>query len=231
MGAGKIIGGIFLIIFGIIIYGVSDWANTQTYYEVDRCNSLLGELGQGLSQDTYESCQNMSIVNSVSNVGIAVAVIFFLIGLILIIVGSIRGKRDKKIVKEDIKNPNTSVNSKDAKEIREKIGEHSTTAIQQERDTPIRENNIMNITKENSNNNDYLSRLEKLAEIKKNGTITEEEFNMLKGNILKNFDNTSIETTKLDSLVTNNKSKESSKDSEKQRKIRRYTSEGKPIYE
>ena len=54
---------------------------------------------------------------------------------------------------------------------------------------------------------------------------------MLKGNILKKFDNTSLETTKSDSMVTNNQSKEISKDSEKQRKIRRYTSEGKPIYE
>ena len=70
MGAGKIIGGIFLIILGVIFYGASDWGNTETSYEVDRCNSLLGELGQGLSQDTYEYCQNMSVGNSISNVGI-----------------------------------------------------------------------------------------------------------------------------------------------------------------
>lgn len=53
----------------------------------------------------------------------------------------------------------------------------------------------------------------------------------MKGNILKKFDNVSIEITKSDSQVTSNKFKESSQDSEKQKKIRRYTSEGKPIYE
>lgn len=231
MGAGKIIGGIFLILLGIIFYGASDWGSTKTSYDLERCNSLLGELGQGLSQDNYEYCQNMSIGNSVSNVGIAVAVIFFLIGLILIIVGSIGGKRDKKKVKENIKNPHVSINSsKDAKEIREKREDHSSISIQ-ETDNPIKEHNTVNITKENSINNDYLSRLERLGEIKKNGIITEEEFNILKGNIIKKFDNVSYETTKSDSLVTNNQSKENLKDFEKQKKIKRYTSEGKPIYE
>ena len=231
MGAGKIIGGIFLILLGIIFYGASDWGGTKTSYDLERCNSFLGELGQGLSQDQYEYCQNMSIGNSVSNVGIAVAIIFFLIGLILIIVGSIGGKRDKRKVKEDDKNSHVSVNSsKDAKEIRRKLENHSPTSIQ-EIDNPIKENNTVNITKENSNNNDYLSRLEKLAEMKKNGIITEEEFNILKGNILKKFDNVSIETTKSDSLVTNSKFKETPNDSEKQKKIKKYTSEGKPIYE
>ena len=231
MGAGKIIGGIFLIILGIIIYGGSNWGSTTTSYELERCNSLLGELGQGFSQDTYGYCQDMILGNTIANVGIAVAIILFLIGLILIIVGSIGGKRDKRKVKEDDKNSHVSVNSsKDAKEIRGKLEDHPPTSIQ-EIDNPIKENNTVNITKENSTNNDYLSRLEKLAEMKKNRILTEEEFNILKGNILKKFDNVSIETTKSDSPVTNNKFKETPKDSEKQTKIRRYTSEGKPIYE
>ena len=77
MGAGRIIGGsIILIIFGIIIYGVSDWANTQTSYQVDKCISSLGDLN-GFSQDTYEYCENITIGNSLSKVGIVVAVISF----------------------------------------------------------------------------------------------------------------------------------------------------------
>ena len=71
------------------------------------------------------------------------------------------------------------------KEIKEKIENHQPTSIQQETDNPIREKDTVNITKENSINNDYLSRLEKLGEIKKKGIITEEEFNILKGNICK----------------------------------------------
>lgn|GEM_PF-2033459 len=96
---------------------------------------------------------------------------------------------------------------------------------------PITESNREYNTKENNNNNDHFLRREKLAEMKKNRILTEEEFNILKGNILKKFDNVSIEITKSDSQVTSNKFKESSQDSEKQKKIRRYTSEGKPIYE
>lgn len=215
MGAGRIIGGsIFLIIFGIIIYGVSDWANIQTSYQVDRCISSLGELGKGFSQDTYEYCQNIIIGNSLSNVGIVVAVIFFIIGFILIIAGSIEGKRDKKIVKEDIENPPISVDSsKDANEIEEKI-DQSYTSIQ-EIDKPIKENNMVNLTKEENHAiYEYLLRLEKLGEMKKNGILREEEFNILKGNILKKFDNVIMETTKSDSQEANNKSKERLKDSE-----------------
>ncbi|MCJ7637698.1 MAG: hypothetical protein MUO21_09445, partial [Nitrososphaeraceae archaeon] len=56
-------------------------------------------------------------------------------------------------------------------------------------DNPIIEN-------KNNNNNDYILRLEKLAEIKKNGIITQEEFNILKVDIIKKFGNAaSIETT------------------------------------
>lgn len=215
MVAGRIIGSsIFLIIFGIIIYGVSDWANTQTSYQVDRCNSSLGELGKGFSQDTYEYCQNIIIGNSLSSVGIVVAVIFFIIGFILIIVGSMEGKRDKKIVKEDIENHPISVDSsKNANETKEKI-DQSYTSIQ-EIDKPIKENNMANLTKEENHAiYEYLSRLEKLGEMKKNEILKEEEFNILKGNILKKFDNVIMETTKSDSQEANNKSKETLKDSE-----------------
>ena len=226
MGAGKIIGGIFLIVFGIIIYGSADWAKTETSYEVERCNSLLGELGQGLNEDAYQYCRDISIGNSISNVGIAVAVIFVLIGLILIIVGSVRGKRDKKNIKEDTKKSHINVNSSNQNEIRDKQIDQSTSSLQKT-NKPI----IENITNENKNNNDYISRLEKLGEMKKNEIITEEEFNILKANILKKFDTISLDNAKSDPLVTNSNLKETSKTIEKQKKIRRYTSEGKPIYE
>jgi hypothetical protein len=143
-----------------------------------------------------------------------IAVIFFIIGFILIIAGSIEGKRDKKIVKEDIENPPTSVDSsKDANEIEEKI-DQSYTPIH-EIDKPIKENNMVNLTKEENHAiYEYLLRLEKLGEMKKNGILREEEFNILKGNILKKFDNVIMETTKSDSQEANNKSKERLKDSE-----------------
>jgi hypothetical protein len=44
---------------------------------------------------------------------------------------------------------------------------------------------LFQIFKYKYNNNDYLSRLEKLAEMKKNGILTQEEFNILKVDIIK----------------------------------------------
>jgi hypothetical protein len=48
--------------------------------------------------------------------------------------------------------------------------------------------------------------------------------------MLKKLGNVSIETPKSDSIITNHDSKEISKDSEK-KKVKKYTSDGKSIYE
>lgn len=209
MAAGKIIGGIVLIILGIIFFGPSHWANTATNYDLDRCNSLTGGPGQGLDQGNYQYCQNMILVNSISLVGMIVGGIFVLIGLVLVIIGAITGKKDKTKVKE-IKDSNINMNStKESEGIRdEKVATQSPMSIHNT-DNPIIENKY--------NNNDYLSRLEKLAEMKKNGILTQEEFNILKVDIIKKFGSTSIETTNSDARITNSESIGTTKDSEEDR--------------
>ena len=209
MTAGKIIGGIVLIILGIIFFGPSHWANTATNYDLDRCNSLTGGPGQGLDQGNYQYCQNMILVNSISFVGMIVGGIFVLIGLVLVIIGAITGKKDKTKVKE-IKDSNINMNStKESEGIRdEKVATQSPMSIHNT-DNPIIENKY--------NNNDYLSRLEKLAEMKKNGILTQEEFNILKVDIIKKFGSTSIETTNSDARITNSESIGTTKDSEEDR--------------
>ena len=211
MAAGKVIGGIVLIILGIVFFGPSHWANTATYYDLERCNSLTGEPGQGLTQGNYQYCQNMIIVNSISLVGMIVGGIFVIIGLVYVIIGAIRGKQDKKKVKE-IKDSNINANS--SKELKEIRGEEKKVA-----QSSMSEHNTDNpIIDNKNNNNDYISRLEKLAEIKKNGIITQEEFNILKVDIIKKFGNASIETTtKSDSRVTNSDSNVTTKNSEEDR--------------
>lgn len=209
MAAGKIISGIVLIILGIIFFGPSHWANTATYYDLERCNSLTGGPGQGLNQENYQYCQNMILVNSISLVGMIVGGIFVLIGLVLVIIGVITGKKDKKKVQE-IKDSNINMNStKESKGIRdEKVASQSPISIHNT-DNPIIENK--------NNNNEYLSRLEKLAEMKKNGILTQDEFNILKVEIIKKFGSTSIETTNSDRRVTNSESIGTTKDSEEDR--------------
>lgn len=209
MAAGKIISGIVLIILGIIFFGPSHWANTATYYDLERCNSLTGGPGQGLNQENYQYCQNMILVNSISLVGMIVGGIFVLIGLVLVIIGVITGKKDKKKVQE-IKDSNINMNStKESKGIRdEKVASQSPISIHNT-DNPIIENK--------NNNNEYLSRLEKLAEMKKNGILTQDEFNILKVEIIKKFGSTSIETTNSDRRVKNSESIGTIKDSEEDR--------------
>ena len=209
MAAGKIISGIVLIILGIIFFGPSHWANTATHYDLERCNSLTGAPGQGLNQENYQYCQNMILVNSISLVGMIVGGIFVLIGLVLVIIGVITGKKDKKKVQE-IKDSNINMNSiKESKGIRdEKVASQSPISIHNT-DNPIIE--------DKNNNNEYLSRLEKLAEMKKNGILTQDEFNILKVEIIKKFGSTSIETTNSDRRVKNSESIGTTKDSEEDR--------------
>jgi len=209
VAAGKIISGIVLIILGIIFFGPSHWANTATYYDLERCNSLTGGPGQGLNQENYQYCQNMILVNSISLVGMIVGGIFVLIGLVLVIIGVITGKKNKKKVQE-IKDSNINMNStKESKGIRdEKVASQSPISIHNT-DNPIIENK--------NNNNEYLSRLEKLAEMKKNGILTQDEFNILKVEIIKKFGSTSIETTNSDRRLTNSESIGTTKDSEEDR--------------
>jgi len=209
VAAGKIISGIVLIILGIIFFGPSHWANTATYYDLERCNSLTGGPGQGLNPENYQYCQNMILVNSISLVGMIVGGIFVLIGLVLVIIGVITGKKDKKKVQE-IKDSNINMNSiKESKGIRdEKVASQSPISIHNT-DNPIIENK--------NNNNEYLSRLEKLAEMKKNGILTQDEFNILKVEIIKKFGSTSIETTNSDRRVKNSESIGTTKDSEEDR--------------
>jgi hypothetical protein len=203
VAAGKIISGIVLIVLGIIFFGPSHWANTATYYDLERCNSLTG----GLDQENYQYCQNMILVNSISLVGMIVGGIFVLIGLVLVIIGIITGKKDKKKVRE-IKDPNINMNSTlESQEIREeKVANQSPMSLHKT-NNPIIEN-------KRNNNNEYLSRLGKLAEMKKNGILTQDEFNILKGDIITKFGSTSIETTNSDTRVTNTESIGTTKDSE-----------------
>lgn len=209
MAAGKIISGIVLIILGIIFFGPSHWANTATYYDLERCNSLNGGPEQGLNQENYQYCQNMILVNSISLVGIIVGGIFILIGLVLVIIGVITGKKDKKKVKE-IKDSNINMNStKESKGIRDEMVASQSPVSIHNTDNPIIENK--------NNNNEYLSRLEKLAEMKKNGILTQDEFNILKVEIIKKFGSASIETTNSDRRLTNSESIGTTKDSEEDR--------------
>jgi len=197
MGAGKIIGGVFLLILAIGIFGFSGWINTKTNSNIDNCNSLLGEFSQGLSSEVYQQCQATGFVNSLSKVGIFIAIIFLILGIVLIILDAL-GKNENKQIQMNNKSVNLSRSQKNKTENR----------------TDNSDDRIIE-----KDNDDYLTRLARLDDLRKKDLITDDEYNTLRITILKKFGNLSFEPTESDSLKSNkplsDKTEERSKDSEK----------------
>ena len=88
-GIGKIIGGVILIILGIGAYGVTAYVNSMAAQGVEQCGSFVGQLGQTFSSDISQKCSIANIVQATGGTGIIIAIIFAVIGIALIILGSI----------------------------------------------------------------------------------------------------------------------------------------------
>src|SRR5687768_11498740 len=89
----KIIGGIILIILGIPSIGISIWLYDEASTVLSYCNSLSG-LPRFLAP---EDCSNASIISSASLVGLLIGGLMILIGIILLIVGIVKGKKPKVV--------------------------------------------------------------------------------------------------------------------------------------
>ena len=96
MRVGKIIGGIILIILGIVTYGGSSTLYTTTSQHVEECNSIISQLGQSLDQQTVEACNNALGGQSISNIFIFIGIIITIIGIALVIIGSVQQSKKKK---------------------------------------------------------------------------------------------------------------------------------------
>jgi len=88
----KVIGGIILIIIGIPFIGISIWLYDQASIGLSYCNSF-GGIGHLL----FEDCDTASIVSSASLVGLLIGGLMFLVGIILLIVGIVKGKKPKVV--------------------------------------------------------------------------------------------------------------------------------------
>ena len=101
MRVGKIIGGIVLIILGIFVYAGSSIVNTESSQHVEECNSIIGQLGQSLDQQTVEACNNALGGQSISNIFMFIAIIITIIGIVLVIIGSVQQSKNKKEKQEN----------------------------------------------------------------------------------------------------------------------------------
>lgn len=81
-GWGKITGGIVLLIIGIILSAIGFSINNE-------CNSIGGQLGSLLSSQQQQKC-------SFGSIGLIIGIFLSIIGLILIIVGSVTGGKKKE---------------------------------------------------------------------------------------------------------------------------------------
>jgi membrane protease subunit (stomatin/prohibitin family) len=87
MGAGKIIGGIILLVIGIVSSSIGYSINVE-------CASIGGQLGTLFSSEQQTYCSGGSIV-------FVVGVFMGIIGLVLIVVGAVTGKRRKEVTAQD----------------------------------------------------------------------------------------------------------------------------------
>lgn len=85
-GWGKILGGIVLLILGIIFSALGFSINNE-------CNSLGGQLGSLLSSQQQQRC-------SFGSIGLIIGIFMSIVGLILIIVGSVTGGKKKGEITE-----------------------------------------------------------------------------------------------------------------------------------
>ena len=111
MRAGKVIGGIVLIILGIFVYIGSSIVNTASIQRVEECNSIIGQLGQALDQQTVEACNNALAGQSISYLFMAIGLLMAVIGIALVIIGSLQESKQKKESKAEPITISPEVNS------------------------------------------------------------------------------------------------------------------------
>ena len=100
----KLINGIILIIIGISSIGISSWLYDQATIGLSYCNSF-GDIGYLL----FEDCNTASIVSSATLIDLLIGSLMILAGIILLIVGIVKGK------KPDFKNHAFEQNNKEKK--------------------------------------------------------------------------------------------------------------------
>jgi uncharacterized membrane protein len=110
MAAGKIIGGIVLLLIGIIIAGAGMTISSIQSNNLQRCNTFTGQLGQSLDPETYEICTSAPMYQGISNAAIIMGVILSIIGIVLVVLGVVSRSKRKEQRNEDIAySPNASV--------------------------------------------------------------------------------------------------------------------------
>lgn len=85
-----LIGGLIVLIIGILIASVSSSAQSYTSRQSEQCDSLGGQLGQFLSNDAREDCQNAVMYQTASSGAIMLGWGIALLGVVLAGVGGIQ---------------------------------------------------------------------------------------------------------------------------------------------
>jgi hypothetical protein len=97
MGAGKIIGGIILLIIGVIFSSIGYSINVE-------CTSIGGQIGTLFSYDQQTYC-------STGSVTFVIGIFMGIIGLVLIVVGAVTGKKRKEVIVQDFGHSHSSQKS------------------------------------------------------------------------------------------------------------------------
>lgn len=92
---GLVAGGIGLIVFGIIVLSTGFFINSYTQDNVSQCGEWYGQLGQMLDPATSQGCQNVSLMQAASQVGIIIGIILAIIGIVCLGIGLSRTKSEQ----------------------------------------------------------------------------------------------------------------------------------------
>jgi len=105
--AQRVIGGIVLIILGIFVYVGSSIVRTGSSQHVEECNSIIGQFGRALDQQTVEACNNTSSAQIIAYIFMSIGIIMTVIGTGLII-GSLQESKKKNEKKAESISPEVS---------------------------------------------------------------------------------------------------------------------------
>lgn len=84
---GLVAGGIGLIVFGLVVLIAGFFISGYTQDNVSQCGQWYGQLGQMLDPETSQACENVSMMQAVSQAGIIVGIIMAIIGIVCLGIG------------------------------------------------------------------------------------------------------------------------------------------------
>jgi uncharacterized membrane protein len=159
--------GIVIVVIGIVVFATGTYVYSVQSSNVQRCQSLTGELGQFLDPEVSEVCRTAPLSITMSLIAVIAGIVMIVIGGVLSFVGVLR-------------KPPTQIADTTTQSGQE-VGSSMNSVEQKQHDVRTEKENQFPSTK--SEIPLVADELSKLVALKEKGVISEEEFARLKRNL------------------------------------------------